>query len=408
MTAAPVRAEPLRRSASIIRGCALPGTVFRPAAGIGGIAFYLLAVLGLALALRNPAEALRTWRTMPELCLAGLLLAGLNLASVLIFDLPARAFSWTPLLMMPLLGLLAAGGHLHPRGLYAGGALGAVLALGVALFDWMEHASPRPTGGLNAIVFAQVSLFCTMYALAGLLRHPGRLRSAGYLLGVCAGIAATVASGTRGALLGVPLLALLALRRATPAALSPTQRRTLIAAAAVVLLLVGALGHRLELWDRVTRIDDEVAAYQEGEVGTRAVALRLALWNAALALAAEPPLCVVGAHPVRAGVAHVEEQGLYPPDAVVYAHAHSLPLSILAEYGVIGLAVLALAGWLAWRGLGRAPPAFRRLGRVGLLVWLVLGMTNDIFAHQSTLRVLALGLAFCTAIRPDPPRAEPG
>lgn len=404
MTAVPARTAPLRGVASTLLACALPGAVFLPSAGIGGIAFYLLALLGLGLALRSPAQALQTWRTMPELCLASLLLTGLNLASVLVFDLPGRAFSWTPLLMMPLLGLLAAGGHLHPRGLYAGGALGALAALGTALFDWIEHGAPRPTGGLNAIVFAQIALFCTMYALAGLLRHPGRLRSAGYLVGVCAGIAATVASGTRGALLAVPLLALLALRRAAPGALSPAQRRTLVAAAVAVALAVGALGHRLALWDRLARIDDEVAAYQEGEVGTRAVALRLALWTAALELAAGHPLFGVGAHQFRPEVERLQAQGGYPPEAVVYAHAHSLPLSILAEYGAIGIAVLALAGWLAWRALGRAPPSFRRLGRVGLLLWLVLGMTNDIFAHQSTLRVLALGLAVCAAMRPPGPR----
>lgn len=397
----------LRGAASLLVLAALPAALVAPP--VGGIAFYLLALLGLGLALQSPGQALATWRSMPEVCSAALLLVGLNLASVLAFGLPARAFSWTPLLMIPLLGVVVARGLVDPRALYAGGALGAAAALGVALFDWLVHGAPRPTGKLNAILFGQIALVCALYALAGLLREPARLRSLGYLAGAGAGIAAMVASGTRGALLALPMLAVLAWRSSPVAsAFEVSHRRMLWAVGVALAVLVAVLGHRLELWERLARIDDEVAAYQEGEVGTRAVALRLALWNAALELAAEKPLAGVGANRFRPEVERLQAEGRYPADAVVYSHAHNLGFSILAEYGLAGMLVLAAAAWLAWRGLARSPPHLRRLGRVGLATWLMLGMTNDVFAHQATLRVLALGLALCAAMRAPDPEAGAG
>lgn len=388
----------LRVAASLLVVAALPGAVIK--SSIGGAAFYLLAILGLVLVLREPERARAAWRSMPELCLATLLLVGLNLASVMVFDLRARDFSWSPLLLMPLLALVAASGLVNARTLYASGALGAVAALGVALFDWLVRDQPRAMGNLNPIVFAQISLVCALYALAGLLRDPGRLRSLGYLAGTAAGIASVVASGTRGALLGLPLLGVFVWRSSAKAsAFESTHRRVLISVALLLALGVGALAHRLGLWDRLARIDDEIAAYQEGTVGTRAVALRLALWKAAVDVAAENPLFGVGAGQFKPAVARLQAQGRYPQDAVVYSHAHNQPLTVLAEHGLIGIAALALAAWLAWRGLARSPPDLRRLGRSSLVIWLLLGMTNDIFAHQNSLRCLALCLALCAGMR---------
>ncbi len=397
-------APALRGLATLLVMAALPGAVIE--SSLGGAAFYLLALLGLGLALRDPAGALAQWRAMPELGLAALLLAGLNLSSVLVFGLPARSFSWTPLLLMPLVALVASRGLVGPRALYAGGALGAAAALGVTVVDLVAIGQERPTGALNAIVFGQISVLSAMYALAGLLRDPGRLRSLAYLAAVGAGIAATVASGTRGALLALPLLGALAWRPPSPAGATPPalalakgHRRALVVLALCLSVGVAALGHRLDLWDRLTLIDDEVAAYQEGEVGARSVALRLAMWQATLDIVAERPLFGAGAHRFKPEVERLQAQGRYPADAVVYAHPHSLPMSILAEYGLVGLAVAVLAAWLAWRGLARSPPALRRVGRLTLAVWLVLGLTNDVFAHQNTLRVIAFGLALCAAMR---------
>lgn len=390
---------PARAAASLLVVLALAGSTID--ARLGGFAFYLLALGGFGLALASPARAAAAWRTMPELCAAALLLGGLNLASVLGFGLPARAFSWTPLLMIPLLALVASRGLVRTEALYVGGALGAALALGAAVLDWSMHAQPRPSGRLNAIVFGQLAVVCTLYAMAGLLRAPGRRRGLAYLAAAGAGAAATVASGTRGAMLALPMLGALAWRSSTAAsAFEAAHRRALIVIALALALLAGVFGQRLELWDRLARIDDEVAAFQEGTVGTQAVALRLALWSAALELAAERPAFGVGAQRFRPEVESLQEQGRYPADAVVYSHAHNLALSVLAEYGVIGLACLALAAWLAWRSLARSAPELRRLGRVGLAAWLVLAMTNDVFAHQNTLRVLVLGLAMCAALRP--------
>lgn len=400
----------LRGLATLLVLAALPAAVIE--SSLGGAAYYLLALLGLGLALRDPAGALARWRAMPEIGIAALLLVGLNLSSVLAFGLPARAFSWTPLLLMPLVALVAAQGLAGPRALFVGGALGAAAALGVSVVDLLAIGQERPTGTLNAIVFGQISVICTVYALAGLLRDPGRLRSLAYLAAVGAGIAATVASGTRGALLALPLLGALAWRAPAPAGAAPQvpgagHRRALLAVALCLALGVAALGHRLDLWDRLTRIDDEVAAYQEGEVGARSVALRLAMWQATLDIVAERPLFGAGAHRFKPEVERLQAQGRYPADAVVYSHPHSLPMSILAQYGAIGLTVTGLAAWLAWRGLARSPPALRRVGRVTLAMWLVLGLTNDVFAHQNTLRVLAFGLALCAAMR-EHRSARPG
>ena len=398
---ADVVGRPMRTLAGLLVVIALPSALLHSSAG--GTVFYLLAILGLVLALRAPAQTLQDLRHVPELWQATLLLVGLNLASVLAHGLPARSFTLTPLLMMPLVALIPLSGLVGPKQLYLGSALGAATAGAISLTDRLVTEAARPSGMLNEIVFPQIALLCALFALAGLFQASGRRASLTWLLAISAGVAATVAAGARGVLLGLPLLVAACWRwPAAPGAAAQrnakAHRRLLIAVALAMVLAVGAVGHRLDLDGRMRLAVEEVEAWRSGDVGMRSVAVRLALWQAAFEMTEAHPVFGVGASRFRPELAELQQAGRFPADTVVYSHAHSLPLNTLAEYGLVGLAVLALAGWLCWRALRHCPPDLRRVGRASLLLWLMFGLTNDLFAHQNTLRVIAFSLALCAGM----------
>jgi len=387
----------MQRSARLLLLVFFPASVLWSSAG--GIAFWLLAIAGAVHAVRSPGGLAGIRRHAPELALASALPVAMSLASVLAFGLPAREFSWFVLLAAPAIASLALAGCLPLGTLHLGAALGGAAALVVVVADWTIHGSPRPTGSMNAIVFGQIAFACSVCAIAGVARDAGGWRVAACVGGTLAGLAAAAASGTRGVFVAIPVLLVLVWRARRETGVLPAAAggRWLLVAAGALTAAAIAIGPRLPIWERFGELEDEYLAYRSGSVGDRSFALRLAMWEASLALAAERPLLGHGAHRFKSALAELQSRGGYPKDAFVYAHPHNLFLSVLVQYGVVGLAVLMLSGWLAWRAMSRAPPQAALLGRLSIAMWALFGLTNDVLAHQNTMRVLALTLAVCAA-----------
>ena len=399
-------AEPVSEPGpSFVRISAVLAVAFLPASlawpAWAGASFYLMAVVGLVALVRDTGGARAQLAAMRWSLTAALLIFALNLASVLALGTGLRELSWTTLALMPLVCAMAAGARLRPVHLYAGAATGGLCALAVCIADFALTGAVRPTGQVNAIVFAQVALFCSLAAIAGALSHESARLRALCAAGALAGVVAAFASGSRGPLAGLPVLAIVVwLSRASHRPLTAAQRRVAAAGVAAVIIAAALLLPRLTLWERLQQIDDEVAAYEAGDVGEKSVAQRLAMWRASLRLTGEHPWAGIGTHRFKAALQRLQASGDYPRDAIAYSHPHNVVLSVMVQYGLAGIAVFAGALALVWRDLGRRGQPVARFGRAGIVMWILFGLTSDMLAHQNTLRATAVGLALALALWP--------
>jgi len=131
---------------------------------------------------------------------------------------------------------------------------------------------------------------------------------------------------------------------------SPTNRRLLSfnVAALVALIalpwLIGLLPGPAEISGNATsRLDPEVFAYEE----------RPRIWKAAWMIFEQAPILGVGLRQFAWHHFMVNAQLPAPRVLGLTDHAHNLPLHMLAEFGVIGLAVVAIAAVLWVQGLLR-------------------------------------------------------
>ena len=90
-----------------------------------------------------------------------------------------------------------------------GVAAGAVIAAGSAMIDLGFHHALRPIGPINPIRFGMITLAFGAVSAVALLHARDRFMAAVALAGSLAGIAAAFMSGSRGALLALPVILLL-------------------------------------------------------------------------------------------------------------------------------------------------------------------------------------------------------
>lgn len=82
-------------------------------------------------------------------------------------------------------------------------------------------------------------------------------------------------------------------------------------------------------------------------VGGRTLDLRTFIYDTALTMFAEKPLAGHGLFTFGGGLARLNST----PPTEPHSHAHSIPLQVAAELGIVGLAALALTLWGIYRGI---------------------------------------------------------
>jgi O-antigen ligase len=174
--------------------------------------------------------------------------------------------------------------------------------------------------------------------------------------------------------------------------------------ALLVAGLLGAIvvlaGDRLAIVERIGTLWQEVDSYRQGEIRFSPAGSRLALWKAAIELTERHPVFGIGARQFHSGLQQLLAEGRFPRDVELFHHAHNSYLNIAAEYGIIGLATFAVLLLLIWRALAQTDPKARIIGRLSMGCWMVFALTNDVLAHQNTLRAMVLTLAICLATSP--------
>ncbi|MBQ9579446.1 MAG: O-antigen ligase family protein, partial [Ottowia sp.] len=223
------------------------------------------------------------------------------------------------------------------------GATGAGL---FALWQMLALGMERAQGHTHvAIQFGNIALLLGVWSAVWALhaRHAGAhpaLRAFGWMAAAL-GLVASVASGSRGGWLALPLLAFMLALLAVALRARPVRRAAptlLVATAASLLLLtLPPVQERMALavheWQQAA--DGPVAA-------NTSVGLRRAFWNLAWELGCEHPLVGTGQLGYERAQEAAIEQGRMPTLATGYEHAHNEWLDVWAKRGLLGCAALAL------------------------------------------------------------------
>jgi len=386
---------------TLLSGLTCLGALFRTS--VSGVFFWLLALLALWFVSRAtaplPSANGRLW-------LVALIPIAVNVASVLVFRLEPRAASWWPLLGLPLI----AGLPLRPgegvRILIRVAVAGSWTALAIQLLAAMAPEAVADIVTVNPILFGQVAVWSALVCAVARPRDGTGLSRAALFAAMLAGLAGAIIAGYRGGLLVLPLLLLACLRDGPP-----LRRGQALAAAGFATLVIVIAIVASPMLERIGDAFDETVAFTTGAIDFSSVGTRLALWQLAGELFAANPLFGVGAGRFDDAMVAIARAGRLPADLEVFSHAHSSALNLAAEYGIVGVGAVALAVVMLWRHAGWLEPRAGEMVRYGLGCWLILSLTNDVFAHQSSLRVMTLGLALgCAGAvrRPAPTPHKPG
>lgn len=276
------------------------------------------------------------------------------------------------------------------------GAAGAGL---LALWQTLVRGMERAEGYTNAIMFGDLALLLGACSAAWALHA----RRSGAPLAQCAfgwtaaalGLTASVASGSRGGWLALPLLAFMLALFAAALRARPVRRAapTLFVATAASLLLLAL--PPVQERTALALHEWQAAATNVSEANT-SVGLRRAFWNLAWELGCEHPLMGVGQLGYERAQAEAVAQGRMPTWAVDSNNAHNEWLDVWAKRGLLGCAALALFYavptallWRRWRRAwrGASPDAERAAAALcGLMTvagYLVFGVTQIMFAHNN-------------------------
>jgi O-antigen ligase len=247
------------------------------------------------------------------------------------------------------------------RALWIGAAMGALASLAFVAWQGLWLGVVRPGGLMNPITFGDLALCLALLSLAGALQAGSRFGRWLMAVGVLAGLAASLLTGSRGGWLVLVLLI------ALPALLARQGRLPVRLALVLPLLAVvlAALAYALPQTGVRMRIAigvSDVRLYLAGNPAPTSLNVRLELWRAGLMLIREHPWTGLDTPAYKRRMRAWVREGRLSP--VVFAppeppHLHNDVLQVLVTRGVLGLA--------AWIGILLAPLGFfwTRLRRAG-------------------------------------------
>ena len=294
--------------------------------------------------------------------------------------------------------------------LWPGLVLGAAVAVTAVVLDPHNWGSERlGTSFVNPIHFGDIALTLGVLPLFGLgWRAPAdsptvrRVEALLAILAACAGLYASVLSGSRGGWIALPAFVLLfyGMHRAT------LPRRTILASAGGLLLfLVGAYIWMPEIHQRLSLISSNLHAFDQGNENT-SIGIRFQLWKAAWLIFAEHPLFGVGMGGFKALMTPMQHAGLLTPVAADFGRqeVHSEILSRLSQLGLVGLvailSVYAAPLVLFWQRMNADHPASRAAARMGVVLisgFFIYGLTVETFDLTMTAAFYALTTAVLLA-----------
>jgi O-antigen ligase len=280
--------------------------------------------------------------------------------------------------------------------LICGVAAGAIIAAGSAIVDLGFYHAVRPGGSTNAIRFGMIALAFGAVSAIGLLHARDRFIAAVALAGSLAGVAAAFISGSRGALLALPVILLL---------LAPVlwrHSRRIFLTVSVFLAVFGTVMLASNIGQMSSRI---MTAYSQisaliggGEtVADRSVGDRTKLLLLSYRLFQEAPLLGVGVKRWNAEVAELANAP-DPADrlAASYNQAHNQYADDLAKGGIVRFLLGFMILFVPLYQFLKREPFSGRKGSEFALAGVVISVAFMIFCLSESLMILNLTAAVHT------------
>ncbi|MGB6008148.1 O-antigen ligase family protein [Castellaniella sp.] len=293
--------------------------------------------------------------------------------------------------------------------IWAGLVLGCLGTAAVAWWQVHVVGYNRAEGFVtSAIPFGDIALmmafWCVLGAALSAIRH--RMAWAGFLLiGALAGTYAFIAAATRGGLVAVPVLLVLA-------ALALARRghgRRLLAGAALLAVAV-TLAVTLLSAGKITerRFDEAFAewqAYSQGGDATNNVGSRLEAWRAALISIPDRPLLGWGHPEYNAHLGELIQAGRANRFVATLSNTHNQFIEIWLHQGTLGLvaflALLIASFWYFAQRLRHADAATRILACCGASLpaaFAAFGLTQVILGRNNGVMFFLVSLAVWWAL----------
>jgi len=219
--------------------------------------------------------------------------------------------------------------------------LGALAAAGWGYYQKIGLGIHRAGGGTSSLIatFGDIGLMLGVLTIA-LFQPQWRVQKRWLLLalfGLFCGVFASLASGTKGGWISMPLLVWVMVDLMD----NPTYKKRFAVLAAFVLAAVLVWWFVPFIAERVNVIPTAIYEYfVNGHIADGSAGMRLAFWHAAALIFWENPLFGTGPATYYVEKLKLIEAGLIPLSAKMYTGPHSQLFNSLYEQGVVGAAMV--------------------------------------------------------------------
>lgn len=266
----------------------------------------------------------------------------------------------------------------------------AIVSFGHALVQVVVFGHPRATAGMaNPIPFGDTAVLAAGLSMVGFVRLSTRMRLFA-LAGFAGGIGGCLLSQTRGALLALPLLAVVTVIHLWPIIRARLWQAALLAA--VMASGLGLFAHAVKIPERIEQVFQALDAGVRARHGDPSTAHRVVMWSYGLDAFLDRPVLGYGSQNAVDEVRERAERDGF--DIPPYRHLHNEFMSTAVGRGIVGLVALlmlliapvliALQGPRDGRHGDRLAFAALLSGGYGIF-----GLTNLLFSHDQTNTVFA-------------------
>ncbi|UYY86915.1 O-antigen ligase family protein [Alcaligenes sp. SMD-FA] len=305
------------------------------------------------------------------------------------------------LLLLPVLYALSKA-TLKPGWISASFALGSLSCL------WLVYAqlggelhNGRVYGYTGAIQFGNIALLLGLFCLTALLaqwrtkefrRGPGAL----YALGALAGLFASLASGSRGGWIALPLALAILIIGYTPKRYAVRG----ITSCALVVLLAGALLTQSSfVQERYKLAAQDITQFQEGNANT-SIGARLAIWQANWELIKQRPIVAWSNIEYQEALEQLTQNRADAPIILGLANSHNNYIETWLHFGISGLFLLiSLFSFCFYHfitNIFHKNPLIKQSainGSILIVVYSISNLTQNMMERNNTLLFFLLSLS---------------
>jgi len=214
----------------------------------------------------------------------------------------------------------------------------SVVLIGLGVQSYLSVVS-RPSGGVNAMRFANVTLIMSLFLVVAsiVIKYQVRWFKVVLLLSACFGLYACIMAQSRGALLSIPLLAIVC------SVYFYRKRHLKSLTLSLVFCLVAMVF--ISQQPRVHKTFDSVERYFEGD-SRSAIGARLDMFKAAFILIEEKPIFGYGLGSYASNASKIRDNtpGMNY-EVGLWHNPHNEILLVMVEKGFIGLLTLIFLFW---------------------------------------------------------------